>query len=126
VQQQPGPLSGLVQGLPVVTSSVSKFNRLVLSLDIADMLMREQDQLTAQLQLAVSSGEHDQVPYLEHVLEELELRRVAHTEQRALRSMVEHVFGSQAMPRQHDDYLFFYQGTWRVFNRHVSHTDHLM
>ncbi len=115
MQLQPAPLSGLVQGLPLTTHQVAKFNRLVLSVDISDILTREQDQLTAQLQLAVSSGEHDQVPYLEHVLEELDLRRAAHQNQRQLRSMLDNVLGAQHSPRQQDDYCFFYQGTALTF-----------
>jgi len=111
VQVQPGPQSGLVQGLPLATSALAKFNRLVLAVDISDILTREQEQLTAQLQLAVSSSEHDQVPYLEYALEDLELRRATHQNQRQLRSMLDNVFGAQHTPRQNEDYCHFYQGT---------------
>jgi hypothetical protein len=111
LQLQPTPLSGLVQGLPLVTSQVAKFNRLALSVDISDILTRERDQLTTQLQLSVSSGEHDQVPYLEHVLEELDLRRSAHQNHRQMRSMLDNVLGAHHSPRQNDEYCFFYQGT---------------
>lgn len=109
LQLQPTPLSGLVQGLPLVTSQVAKFNRLALSVDISDILTRERDQLTTQLQLSVSSGEHDQVPYLEHVLEELDLRRSAHQNHRQMRSMLDNVLGAHHSPRQNDEYCFFYQ-----------------
>jgi hypothetical protein len=82
LQLQPTPLSGLVQGLPLVTSQVAKFNRLALSVDISDILTRE-----------------------------LDLRRSAHQNHRQMRSMLDNVLGAHHSPRQNDEYCFFYQGT---------------
>jgi hypothetical protein len=54
-----------IQGLPVCGSRHALFNRLTLTLDSEPSHQKEEQQLFEQFQLSVSSGENDQLPYLE-------------------------------------------------------------